>query len=387
MAAISADSHVVEGPGVFAGLADKFGDEAPRVISVEGDGDHIVIPAKGARGVNVARMGLAATRLDRAEPIDRRVAHKPDVGSIEAPEIKAYFEGGYAAMRAGLIDGARRGDDQDIDGVDAEFLYPGYFAMFNLPNVELLVALQRNYNDWLFDHCAESNGRLYGLAALPVQDPAAAREELERVIKKGYKGAVIPCTSPAERPYYDAAYDPIWSLAAEANVPLSMHVGCNAYLPKEMRSRKVRDEIALYAGSAATVQDTLIEFICRGVCGRHPRLQIVVAEFNAGWIAHWLDRVDQGWQREFGRNPSGPKYESVYEIWQRQFYATIEDDQPALRTRDLIGEDRLMWGSDFPHTDSTWPCSEAVLEEMFLNFPAEAKEKITRTNVMALYGL
>ena len=77
----------------------------------------------------------------------------------------------------------------------------------------------------------------------------------------------------------------------------------------------------------------------------------------------------------------------MHEIWRRQFYATIEDDQPALLTREIIGEDRLMWGSDYPHTDSTWPCSEAVLDEMFASYPAEAKNRITRDNVARLYGL
>jgi predicted TIM-barrel fold metal-dependent hydrolase len=226
MNVISADSHVVEGPGVFAGLADRFGDDAPRVVSIDGDGDHIIIPSKGARGVNVARMALAATRLDREIPIDRKVAHKPDVGHIDDPEIQAYFTGGYSAMRPGLIDGAKRGEDQDLDGVALEFLYPGYFAMFNFPDVELLIALQKNYNDWLFDHCASSNGRLQGLAVLPVQDPETAIAELDRILAKGYRGACIPCTSPADRPYFDAAFDPLWARAAEAGLPLSMHVGC-----------------------------------------------------------------------------------------------------------------------------------------------------------------
>ncbi len=387
MTIISADSHVVEGPDVFAGLADRFGDDAPRVVSIDGDGDHIVVPARGAQGVNVARMGLAATRLDRATPIDRKVAHKPVVSGIDDPEIQAYFTGGYAAMRAGLTDGSRRGEDQDIDGVAMEFLYPGYFAMFNFANVELLVALQKNYNDWLFDHCAASGGRLQGLAVLPVQDPEAAVAELDRVLAMGYRGACIPCTSPADRPYYDAAYDPLWARAAEAGMPLSMHVGCVSYVPKEQRSAKRRDGIAAYAGAAASVQDTLVEFMCRGVCIRHPTLQIVVAEFNAGWIPHWLDRVDQGWQRDARGNPNAPKYQSVYDIWRRQFYATIEDDQPALLTREIIGEDRLMWGSDYPHTDSTWPCSEAVLEEIFSKYPSQTKEQIVHTNVQRLYGL
>lgn len=387
MRAISADSHVVEGPGVFAGLADRFGDEAPRVIHEEGRGDRIVIPARRGPGVNVAQMALAATRLDRPEPIERKPGHKPGVGTRDDPEIRAYFTGGYAAMRPGLTDGARRGEDQDIDGLDAEFLYPGYFAMFSFRDPELLIALQKNYNDWLHDFCAASGGRLYGLAALPVQEPDAAVAELDRILELGYRGAIIPSNAPKDHRYCDAAYDPLWARAQEANLPISFHVGCFSHVPAHVRDAAKRDSIASYAAAPSLIQETLIDLICRGVCERFPSLQFVVAEFNAGWLAHWLDRVDQGWQREYGRDPGGAKFQPVDEIWKRQFYATIEDDQPALRTRDLIGEDRLMWGCDYPHTDSTWPCSAAVLDEMFADYPAETRQRITRDNVTRLYGL
>ena len=77
MTIISADSHVVEGPGVFAGLADRFGDEAPRVVSTDGKGDSIVIPAHKGRGaVNVGIMALAATRLDVEGPAEHRRKHE-----------------------------------------------------------------------------------------------------------------------------------------------------------------------------------------------------------------------------------------------------------------------------------------------------------------------
>ncbi len=387
MSAISADSHVVEGPEVFTGLAERFGDEAPRVVSIDGEGDHIVIPARGGHGVNVGFMALASTRLDAEDGIHRRAARKPDAGRLDSAEHRALLEGGYRAMRRGLTDGAWRGEDQDIDGLAAEFLYPGYFTLFGLANTALLIALQKNYNDWLMDFCKAANGRLYGLAVLPVQDPAAAVAELERVIGLGYRGACIPCTSPHERPYFDRAYDPLWARAEEAGLPLSMHVGCMSYVPRELRPGKKRDAIAAYAGAQSVVQDTLVEFICRGVCARHPALKIVVAEFNGGWIAHWLDRLDQGWQREAGRASGVPAYQPVHDIWRRQFWATIEDDQAALMTRSVIGEDRLMWGSDYPHTDSTWPCSGEMLDEMFHGYPPELRARVTRDNVASLYGL
>ena len=384
---ISADSHIVEGPEVFEGLAARFGDDAPRVISKDGAGDHIVIPARRDDGLNVGFMALAATRLDRTVPLDRKHAHKPDTGSMDDPEIQAYLTGGYGAMRPGLTDGARRGEDQDVDGVAAEVLYPGYFPMFRLRNEELLVALQRNYNDWLHEQCAASAGRLHGLAVLPVQDPELAVAELDRVLDLGYRGVVIASNAPKGRRYCDEEYDPLWARAQEAGIPISFHVGCFSHAPAWLKESSDRDPITVYAGSASLIHDTLVELMCRGVCRRFPALQFVVAEYNAGWLAHWLDRVDQGWRRANARNPGGPAVEPVDEIWKRQFYATIEDDQPALRTRDMIGEDRLMWGSDYPHTDSTWPCSAEALDEMFADHPAAARRAITRDNVADLYGL
>ncbi len=388
MQPISADSHVVEGREVFTGLAERFGDEAPRIMNVGDQIDAIVVPARGMHGISVAQMGMAATRLSHNGPLTRKHGHKPDVAHMQNPELVALFKSGYAGMRPGLVDGAHRHEDQKIDGLAAEFLYPGYFGMFGMKNTKLLVAIQKNYNDWLHDYETASEGCLHGLPALPVQDPVAAIDELKRVIKLGFKGGCIPCTSPVERPYFDDAYDDLWSIAEEANFPLSMHVGCGSYVPREYRRKQLRpDGIAGYASAQHTVQSTIIEFMCRGVCERHPNLKIVVAEFNAGWIAHWLDRVEQGLQRE-RRTMAEPYVEpQPHEVWHRQFFATIEDDQAALATRHLIGVDNLMWGSDYPHTDSTWPCSLEVLDEMFDGIDANDREKITRTNVERLYGL
>lgn len=386
MKPISADSHVVEGPGVFAGLEEKFGDEAPRVISTPGKGDAIVTPA-GGRSVNVGMMALAAARLDRDTPRERKAGHKPEAGMRSDPEHQAYLTGGYAALRPGLTDGSRRGEDQDIDGLEAEFLYPGYFPMFYTKNIDLLVDLQKNYNDWLNDFCGASKGRLYGLAALPVQNPEAAVAELKRIAKLGYKGAIVPSNAPKGTHYCDDIYDPIWAAAEEIGMPISFHVGCFSHMPGWVVEAQKRDSIAMYGNTAALIQETLIDLMCRGVCERYPNLKFVVAEFNAGWIGYWLDRVNQGWARDYASNPDLPKPRPVEEIWKRQFYTTIEDDQAALRTRDMIGEDRLMWGSDYPHTDSTWPCSMEVLDEMFADFPAEARAKITRNTVKELYGI
>jgi predicted TIM-barrel fold metal-dependent hydrolase len=384
---ISADSHVVEAKEVYLGLADKFGDDAPRVMHENTNQDAIIIPAAGKRGIR-RRMAFAGLRTRDAANAIRQHARKPEVDDISTPEVKEILAKGYAGMRAGVRDGAVRGVDQDHDGVELEFLYPGFFGMFSFANTDLLVACQKNYNDWLHDYASSAQGRLFGLAALPMQDPQAAYAELERVIAKGYKGGCIPCSSPYQQPYQDECYEPIWSLAEEANFPLSMHVGTNAYRPPEARNRGgARDSIFDYGNTQSTVQRTLVELICRGVATRHPTLQFVVAEFNAGWIAHWLDRIDQGLMREYRFAEQDYDGEHPMEIWHRQFYATIEDDRAALLTRDIVGVDRLLWGSDYPHVDSTWPCSQDVLGEMFEGISAEVRQQITHDNVRTLYGL
>lgn len=384
---ISADSHAVEQAEVFEGLAEAFGDEAPRVIHKDGEGDYIHTPSMPGRSRNVAVMALAGTRLDYAEPLPREFASKPGAGSLEDPEIQAYFTGGYAAMRPGLTSGALRPDDQDIDGVSAEILYPGWFPMFSLPNLDLLIALQRNYNDWMHEQSLASNGRLVGLAALPVQRPNEAVAELERVIDLGFKGIVLPSNAPRGRRYSDEEYEPMWARANEAGLPVAFHVACMSHVPDWLKASRDRDPVVQYAGSPALIHDTMVELMVRGVCTKFPALKFVLAEFNAGWVAHWLDKVQQGWAREFAKDPASSRPVDVLEIWKRQFFATIEDDTAALRTRDLIGEETLLWGSDYPHTDSTWPCSSQVLDEMFQGYSVETRDKITRTNVANLYSL
>ena len=124
-----------------------------------------------------------------------------------------------------------------------------------------------------------------------------------------------------------------------------MHVGTNAYVPIEFRrNRALRHPVGDYAQSQLAVQRSLFEFMCHGVATRHPDLKIVVAEFNGGWIAHWFDRVDQGLQRNARFSVSEYTGERPHEMWSRQFYATIEDDRPAILTREIIDVDNLMWG-------------------------------------------
>ena len=97
--------------------------------------------------------------------------------------------------------------------------------------------------------------------------------------------------------------------------------------------------------------------------------------------------VVEGWYSwRFG--PRFPQLKmNAADYWHRQVYATFQDDVPGVRCRDLIGVDKMMWGSDYPHTDGVWPESSKYIEEQFAGLPADTIHKITCENAGKFYGL
>jgi predicted TIM-barrel fold metal-dependent hydrolase len=373
--ALSADSHIVEPGEVFAGLSDRFGDRAPRIVHEDGRGDFLVIgdrpePTRGSvewlirYGQGIGRLGIAGRRLDN-------------------PETHDQIRQGYAGLIQGVLDPAARIQDQDLDGVGLEVLYPTvYFVMFNLEDPNLVTACFRNYNDWLASYCSHASDRLIGLALIPLQDPNEAVIELQRAIKLGFRGGCIPSSMPASRPYHDPAYDRVWALAEEANFPLSLHSFTDAF--NGVVGMEGLDAIASYANYATTIQISIIDLICQGVAHRFPNLKFVCTEWNTGWLAHWLERLDHSFYRSRANAPSEIDMQPS-EYWKRQFYATFEDDRIGILTRDWIGTNTLMWGSDYPHHDSVWPHSQEVLDRIFDGVPTDVREAMTQGNVSKLY--
>ena len=368
--AISADSHILEPRDVFAGLADRFGDRAPRVVRDEGVGDFIEIPATGTR-LNatiggIGRLGIAGMSLDD-------------------PETHRVIALGYDGLRPALKDPVERMKEMDADGVWGEVLFPSLFMrLFGTQDAEVLNAAFRNYNDFLWDFCGAVPDRLRGLALLVMHDPEAAHAELRRAVAKGYVGVCIPCAAPNGTRYSDPVYDPLWATAQEAGVAVNLHIFTDG--PAANTGLSGADLIQAYASAPNVIQFTLSDLIAGGVAHRFPALKFVAAEFNTGWLANWLERMDHSVYRS---RRSVPAYLDMKpsEYWRRQFYATFEDDRPGMLTREAIGVETLMWGSDFPHHDSVWPHSRETLDMVFEGMPADVRRAATVDNVAKLYGL
>lgn len=372
--AYSADSHIVEPPEIFAALQKKYGDRAPHVVNDPDFGDFLVTPGVEDReGFNPRMPGVPVGRLGIAG------------GNLNSDAVQAQIRQGYAGIPTGIMDPAARAKEQEVDGVALEVLYPSlFFRVFALPDNDILVDAFRLYNDWLMDYERRAAGRVVALALLPMSDPAAAVVELERALKLGYKGGAIPCTAPGDAPYHDPAYNPVWARAQEAGFSLGLHIFTSSR--EGVGGITGSNAISAYASSATMIQISLSDLICGGVAHRYPNLKFIAAEWEIGWLAHWLQRLDHAFYRS--RRVAAPELNmKPTQYWKRQFYATFEDDGIGVQTRDLIGMETLMWGNDYPHHDSIWPNSPKILDEIFAGVPNADRFAMTVGNVAKLYGL
>jgi predicted TIM-barrel fold metal-dependent hydrolase len=364
---ISADSHVVEVPEVFAGLVERYGeDQAPKILHHPEHGDTLVVPGQPIRpNFGVGRYGIAGLYANDPETV-RRIRQ------------------GYEGLRPGVLDPAERVKDQQIDGVDAEVLYPSLlFGIYRMQNKEVLAATFRNYNDWLANYASQAPRRLFPLACIPLFDIDEAIAELERAANLGHRGGCIPCVPPAELPYSDHHYDRFWAAAEEMRMPLEMHIFTTATTNHGLPNWGPITNYALApAGLAAVVSD----LICGGVCARYPELRFVPTEWETGWVAHFLQRLDWALHREpAAAAPEVTEEPSFY--FHRNFLMTFEDDRIGILTRNEIGVRNLMWGSDYPHHDSIFPRSQEVLDDIFEGVSDEDRYRITVANCCELYNL
>jgi len=219
---------------------------------------------------------------------------------------------------------------------------------------------------------------------IPLYDVDAGVAELERAAKKGLKGGLIWASPPKEIPYRDGAhYDRFWAAAQAHEMPLSIHiVGGTA----EESRVDFTDAPMRYMNMIHEVQRSINEIVLTGVLERFPRLQVVAAECDTGWIPHFMQRLDRA-DKKFGAMIGSPLRLKPSEYMRRQVWATFLDDAVGSSYAPSFGEETFMWGSDFPHSDSTYPHSREVIDKNFAGVPDSTRRKIVYENAARLYGI
>jgi predicted TIM-barrel fold metal-dependent hydrolase len=359
---VSADSHVVEPGDVWTSrMEHRWGDRIPRAVV-----DHGGKPGAFFVCEDVPPFGIAAFS-----------------GADVAPEeLPAHFTAGYERVRPGGFDPAARLRDQERDGVVAEVLYPSLaLQLFRIRDPAFQAATFRAYNDWLAEFCAHAPDRLAGIALVPLHDVAAGVAELERCCGLGLRGALVWSSAPDDRPYSDPSYEPFWSAAEGARVPLSLHLGTGA-VPLGGTAGMLA---VAYMFTHHAAQGSLAQMIFGGVLERHPGLRLVSVENDIGWIPHYLERLDHAGEKFRAFHPALRLRPSEY--FRRQVAATFQEDRIGVALRDAIGVGSLLWASDYPHTDSTWPRSREVIARDLGDVPPADVRRIVCDNTARLYGL
>jgi predicted TIM-barrel fold metal-dependent hydrolase len=258
------------------------------------------------------------------------------------------------------------------------------FSLFQLPDAGLQEACFRAYNDWLVEFCRYNPKRLYGLALISLYDVQNGVKELQRTAKLGLRGAMIWGSPPEDHDYGDRRYDPFWAAAQELDKPISLHILTGR--AKESRIVTGEGRITRYIAFPHEIQRSLATLISTGVLERYPQLKIVSSENDIGWIPHFLYRMDHAWSKFHAMEATKLSLRPS-DYFKRQVWGTFQDDPVGVATRHFFGSDRIMWASDYPHTDSTWPHSRKVIAENFAGVPENEIAQMVARNAIILYRM
>jgi uncharacterized protein len=361
---LSADSHVMEPRDLWETRMDaKWRDKAPRIRGLDESGDYIVI--EGMRPRPLAFEGPMADLKAQG---------------IEIPVPKGYR---YEQNREGSWEPNARLKDQDLDGVSGEVIYPGIgLHIIRATDGEYIYAACRAYNDWLAEYCAVHPQRLKGAAMLPNRGPIEwAVKEAERAAKLGLATIMLPAWVD-DRAYNLPEWDQLWAALQDLNLVASMHLsGREPYgIAHGPGAGGINVGVVKFG-----MTDTIMRLIWGGAPMRFPKLKWSMVEGGIGWIASVLNFMDHWWDdHKAWMQPKLPETPSYY--FHRQFFATFEDDRAGVLTRELIGVDNLMWGSDYPHTEGVWPFSRQKVANNFANIPEIDTRKMVHDNVARVFG-
>ena len=363
---ISSDSHVFEPPDLWTTRIDsEFKERAPHMRHVDGLDRLFVEGDQFLAGIGL--ISGAGMRFENPEDIQHE-------GRFEDVHVGGYEPGEHIR-------------DMKTDGVSAEILYPsqGLFY-FRVQDSALLSAIFRAYNDWLVDFCSTHPKQLKGIAMINLDDVEDGMRELERTAKMGMPGAMISEYPPEERRYDLPEYEPFWALAQDLNMPLSLHtatsrVGNNRGAgPDSVRVASNR------ANKVFLPSTSLCDMIFAGVFDRYPKLKVAIVEFELAWAAHLLGTMDYTYierQKEASYRFKNDMMPS--DFFRQNVYLSFQEDQIGIRLRDVIGVDALMWGSDYPHAEATFPRSMEILDEILEGVNDEERAKIVGLNAARLY--
>jgi predicted TIM-barrel fold metal-dependent hydrolase len=366
---ISVDDHLVEPRHMFEGrLPKRLQERAPRVV--ETSAGYEVWEFEGQRHYQAGMNAIVGRRRSGVVVEPLRFEH----------------------MRPGCYDVHARIKDMDINGVWASVNFPSMIAGFcgrvfsQAADPELGLAATRAWNDWFFEEWhSEYPERLVPMGITFLTDPDEAVKEIHRNADRGFTSVSLP-----ERPQriglpslFSGYWGPIVQACAETDTVISLHVGSSGQYdaPEDAGPKRMQLVSTLFGQLALTAA---AEWLWSGYPVKHPDLKIAMSEGGIGWVAMLVERLDGICDRG-GYGSEGAGEMRPADVLRRNFWFCTIEDVAAMETRSTIGVENICVEVDYPHGDSTWPDTQAVIEKHWGHLPAHELRMICSENAAGLY--
>ncbi|WP_437317632.1 amidohydrolase family protein [Sorangium sp. So ce385] len=343
---LDADRHVIEPIEMWSEYLDpEFAAQAPYLVDA-GAAETLAsrLGRFGAKGL----LPPLPTPMLQGEPVWRKLSERARVELAWASSRRAELMAAGARPEAQLL-------AMDRSGIDAALLYPTFtLYLMGIDRLEprLASALAAAYNAWLRDFCARDPERLWAVGLISPHDPASMVAQLDRIAAYGWKVVMLRPNPIEGRTLGHPDYEPFWAECEERSIAVAIHEGTHARSPSAGADR-FETRFALHACSHPMEQMmAMLALIEGGVLERHPGLRVAFLEAGCGWLPYWLWRLDEVEYKHMAGEVAANVVQPPSAYFRRQGVVAFEPEEPYLPdVLRYIGEDHLIFGTDFPHLD------------------------------------
>lgn len=366
---ISAVDRVIEPPDVWTRRLSKskFGARVPHVERCADGRDAWIVDTQVFPLSDIAQVG--ALMSDRVS-VPTHWETIPNAAYNPAARLKA----------------------MDDDGVDCAVLYPSLAGFSGerfgaITDPELEIACARAYNDWLIDEWVARSKRFIPQCIVPLSPIAATVAEIRRAVGRGHRGVIFPAAPMRLReiPHINGPeYDPVWATCENLDVPLCFHAGSTPELFEFPLSPSLQAELAAALQAvnrpASAVFD-LVNILFSRILLRFPKLKVIFAESTISWGTYLLEYADHQYEQDHCNYELRPS-----EMFHRQCYLTAWYDEAKINARH-IGVGNILWSTNFPMANSTWPDTRQITEKCLAGMNEAEQRQILSANAAELYKI
>jgi len=326
-------------------------------------------------------------------------------------DINEEWRRGREEMLAGAWDHDARVRVLEADGIAGEVIFPDGITEMNMPpfgaglslpteNVvpELQWAGARSHNRWLAELVAMAPERRVGVAIVPaLWDIDLAVREVRWARANGLRGIMLPCLWGRFPPYHHPRYEPIWSVCEEQDVVVHWHSGpapSEEYFGGGLAGTgtSLPGAMGIYVSEVVWWCVRPLTFlIWGGVLERHPRLRVAITEGTSIWVPEYLNLLDQRYSethysQKLGDYRSHLKSRPSEYFHRQVFLGASCMPRREAELRHAIGLGNIMWGSDYPHPEGSWPYTREQMLETFHGLPEAEVAAMLGGNAARFYG-